>query len=372
MSISEVDFLEQKETDVEVNDTLQLENSEEEVTAPKQVEESNGTDEIVESQLSAQTAEEVDPDLGTIPQEAPEKIAEVETPNETVNNSLLAVSENEVQQVEEPAGVSDKNTIEEDSSEEKVEDNQALAKDKPDDSARELSIVDSKNVVKVKNHSKRKKERGESQESLDDRFHRIIYQLGISPTYNEPMVIGVASSVRGEGRTTVTMALANAIIQLVPVRVVIVETDLGNPTLAQDLGLQNQGLSELIQGEAELDDIIQPTSQPDLFAVTAGNCQNQPLKTLRNENLTNLIGTLRQQFGVVLLDLPPMSATGEATRAISQTDFVLMLVQAGSTPAKLVKKSLELVPEEKLLGVILNRTKSANGLFGLIARVFRR
>lgn len=219
---------------------------------------------------------------------------------------------------------------------------------------------------------KAKKEDGYSAEQLDDRFHRIIYQLGLNPTYEIPVVLGVTSAVRGEGRTTVAMGLAKAVTQLMPVRVVVVETDLENPALAQDLNLQSHGLSEFMRGEVEVEEVIQSTNQPDLFVVTAGDAQGQVLKTLRNENLGHLIENLRQQFALVLLDLPPLADTGEVTRAMSQTDFVLMIVQAGSTPGKMVKSSLELVPEDKLIGVVLNRTKPALGIWGVFRRFFRR
>ena len=92
---------------------------------------------------------------------------------------------------------------------------------------------------------------------------------------------------------------------------------------------------------------------------------------LRSERLDKLVKILSQQSAVVVVDLPPMATTGEAARVISQLDRVLMVVEAGKTPAKLVQSALELIPDEKLAGVLLNRTKPAFGFFHRIKGLFR-
>ena len=209
------------------------------------------------------------------------------------------------------------------------------------------------------------------QRRLDFQFHRIIQQLDIKPSLEIPLVIGVTSTLRGEGRTTVALGLAAALAQEIPLPVVLLETDLERPSLADDLTLANRGLCEYLGGELELDDLAQSTDLPGLRVIVAGDCEVAPLKVLRSERLDKLVKILSQQSAVVVVDLPPMATTGEAARVISQLDRVLMVVEAGKTPAKLVQSALELIPDEKLAGVLLNRTKPAFGFFHRIKGLFR-
>lgn len=206
---------------------------------------------------------------------------------------------------------------------------------------------------------------------LDYQFHRIVQQLEVLPSMEAPLLIGITSTLRGEGRTTIAMGLASAISQEIPLPVVLLETDLTNPSLAEDLSIPNRGLSEYLRGELELDDLTQSTALPDMAVIVAGDCKGQALRILRSERLSNLVSILSQQFAAIIVDLPPMSMTGEAARVISQLDRVLMVVEAGSTPNKLVRTALELIPEDKMAGVLLNRTRPAFGFFQWVKRLFR-
>ena len=205
--------------------------------------------------------------------------------------------------------------------------------------------------------------------ALDKQFQRIIQQLKMTPGLEQPLVMGIASAVRGEGRTTVALGMATAIAQMIPLPVVVLEADLEHPTLAKDMNLVNNGLSEFLRGEREWDDAIQPTAKADLMVIAAGDGQSNPMELLRSERLTFLIALLSQHFAAIIVDLPPLSSVGEAARIINQLDQVLMVVEAGSTPAPLVKNYMELVPQEKIAGVILNRTRPAFGLNHWVKRL---
>ena len=207
---------------------------------------------------------------------------------------------------------------------------------------------------------------------LEEYFHQITQRLELTLDPTRPLVLGVASAVRGEGRTTVAMGLAASIAKQLPVKVVLLEADLENPVLAMDLQLPNIGLSEYMRGEIEFQDLFKETTLPDFTVILAGDCKGEVLKTLRNEYFDKIITMLRYRFAVIIVDLPPMAKIGEAIRIINQTDLVLMVVKAGSTPEKQVKAALELVPEEKLIGVVLNRTRPAFGLFSSLGRFFKR
>lgn len=211
-----------------------------------------------------------------------------------------------------------------------------------------------------------------SNSSLTERFHVMFQQLGFTPSLEQPLVLGVTSSVRGEGRSTVALGLASAISMQIPAPVLLVEADIVQPNLAKDLKLENQGLCEYLRDELPLEDAIHPQALSELSIMLAGDANNQPLRTLRSGKLNLLFEELVQEYAVVVVDLPPLAMTAESSRLISQLDHVLMVVQAGATPSRLVKAALDLVPEEKRTGVVLNQVHPPFGPFHWLARLFHK
>jgi len=299
------------------------------------------------------------------------------------------VTNSETQTSEEPENLafSDEPELDSDSNFESSEtyfddEVQEAAETEEETSLAPVSDESDSKVAKAKKEKKTKKEKDSKKKrpplesdydrvKLEHQFHRIIQQLELVPTMGTPLLIGIGSSLRGEGRTTIAMGLASAVAQEIPLPVLLLETDLPHPSLAEDLGLPNMGLSEYIRGEIELNDLTQATALPGLSIIMAGDCNDQALKLLRSERLTELMQILGQQFAAIIVDLPPMFLTGEASRVISHLDRVLMVVEAGSTPKKIVKSALEIIPEEKLIGLLLNRTRPAFGFFQWVKRLFR-
>lgn len=208
--------------------------------------------------------------------------------------------------------------------------------------------------------------------SLTERFHVMFQQLGFIPSLEQPLVIGVTSSVRGEGRTTVALGLATAISMQIPLPVLLVEADVVQPILATDLGSNNQGLCEYLRDELTLEEAIHQEALNELAVMFAGDLNGQALKTLRSNRLEELFAELIEQYAVIVVDLPPLAMTAESSRLISQLDHVLMVVQAGSTPSRLVKAALDLVPEDKRAGVVLNQTRPSFGPFHWLGKLFHK
>jgi Mrp family chromosome partitioning ATPase len=204
--------------------------------------------------------------------------------------------------------------------------------------------------------------------SISERFHLMIQQLGFTPSLEQPVVIGVASSVRGEGRTTVALGLANALSEQTPLPVLLLEADLTQPVLANGLEMTNLGLCEYLRGELP----IHCDTLNDLTIMFAGEVNGEALKTLRSSRLDDLFDELVRQYAVIVVDLPPLAMIAESSRLLNQVDRVLMVTQAGVTPARLVRSAMALIPEEKRSGVVLNRTRPAFGPFHWLSRLFHR
>jgi len=57
----------------------------------------------------------------------------------------------------------------------------------------------------------------------------------------------------------------------------------------------------------------------------------------------------------VFFDVAPVLAGADALAFAPQVDYIILVVQAGSTSIEDVKLALDLLPRKKVLGVVLNR-----------------
>ncbi len=57
----------------------------------------------------------------------------------------------------------------------------------------------------------------------------------------------------------------------------------------------------------------------------------------------------------VFFDVPAILTSADALAFMPYVDHVLMVVSAGSTPLPEIQRALQLIPAEKMLGLVLNK-----------------
>jgi len=240
---------------------------------------------------------------------------------------------------------------------EKVDENVALEPTSTP-SAPETSKAKANKPVKA-NRSKSGGRRKKSELSLQEGvYHRLQQEWRVTPQLGEPLVVGVTSALRGEGRSTVALGIAMAMAQSTPLPVVLVETDMSsNSSLATELGIDKIGFSEYLRGEAALENITHLTGAADLAVILVGDAQGQDLKLLRSDRLTKFFNQLREQYAAIIIDMPPVAMAAQTTRLTTMVDRVVLVAESGATPRNLVKHSLATIPPEKQSGVIMTKSR---------------
>src|SRR4051812_23457839 len=90
---------------------------------------------------------------------------------------------------------------------------------------------------------------------LQECFRRIRTNLQLMDVGATPTVLLVASALPGEGKSTLMVNLGLSLAEAGRT-VTLVEADVGSPTVAAYLGLpREQGLAQVLSGEADLDDV---------------------------------------------------------------------------------------------------------------------
>ena len=156
----------------------------------------------------------------------------------------------------------------------------------------------------------------------------------------------VTSAVPGEGKTTTAVNLAVA-MATAGGRILLVDADLRNPSVARRMDLDGAvGLTTVLLGKADLEDVVQRWGDTDLYVLAAGQIPPNPSELLGSEPMQDLFSKMTQEYDFVLVDSPPVVPVIDAVLIDKLTGGTLMVVASNRTKKRdLVSalKSLETV-----------------------------
>jgi capsular exopolysaccharide synthesis family protein len=171
-------------------------------------------------------------------------------------------------------------------------------------------------------------------------------------------VIAVTSSQPLEGKTTTACNLAMA-LALGGSRVLLIDADMRRPGLHKTMGLQNEtGLSHLLVGQARVREVIQRTSEANLFAITAGRTPPNPSELLASERMSHFIANLANgPFDWVVIDTPPVLAVTDAVIVAQKVSGLVFVIGSEMTRRVHAERALETLQSGRArgIGVVLNR-----------------
>ncbi|WP_326939020.1 polysaccharide biosynthesis tyrosine autokinase [Agreia sp. Leaf210] len=141
----------------------------------------------------------------------------------------------------------------------------------------------------------------------------------------------ITSSIQSEGKSTSAVNLAIALADAGS-RVLLVDADLRRPKIHEYLGLEGAvGLTDLLIGRAEPEDVIQPWGQRDLFVLPAGTIPPNPSELLGSDALLKLISEFNRAFDVVLFDSAPLLPVTDAAILARTVGGTIVVCAAGRT-----------------------------------------
>ena len=149
-------------------------------------------------------------------------------------------------------------------------------------------------------------------------------------------VIGVTSSMRGEGKSLTALNLSYSVAESGK-RVLLIEGDMRLPTLTKQLQLhvtENIGLSDVI-ADAGMRTIpirkytmkTKEDSEVCFSILTSGSVPPNPSELLGSERMKQLLSALRESYDYIVLDLPPVLAVTDALVGSKIVDGVIMVVR---------------------------------------------
>jgi capsular exopolysaccharide synthesis family protein len=171
--------------------------------------------------------------------------------------------------------------------------------------------------------------------------------------------IMVTSPASGEGKSITAANLALTMAQELQRQIVLVDANLRQPSVSALFGLETDGpgLSEVLAGEATLDDALVYLPEYRLTVLAAGAVPQFPTELLGSAAMRRALDTLRARFDRVLLDLPAVLPLADVGTVAPLADGVVMIVRAGATQRPALDEALTALDDTKILGVVLNDVK---------------
>jgi capsular exopolysaccharide synthesis family protein len=181
-------------------------------------------------------------------------------------------------------------------------------------------------------------------------------------------VILVTSPAVGDGKTS-TLANLGVVFARAGERVLLVSGDLRRPKIGEFFGIDELvGLTSILLGEHTLEQALVPVPGVDrLTLLPAGPIPPNPAEVLNGDQVRDIVGRLREQFDLVLIDSPPVLPVTDAAILSQYADATLMLAAAGQTRRADLHRAAEKLDQvgATILGIVLNKvTKQTSREYG--------
>ena len=188
------------------------------------------------------------------------------------------------------------------------------------------------------------------------------------PLNNSGSVIYVTSTVKGEGKTFVSVNLAITLSTLGK-KVILVGADLRNPQLHNTLNLERsdeKGVANyLVDNSLTINDIKAKNLSAEFKfdVVFSGVIPPNPAELMSNGRFEILLKELKQDYDYIIVDTAPTLLVTDTTLITDLANTILYVTRANYTEKKLLKfiSNLKDLNSIKNMGIILNNVGENKG-----------
>jgi capsular exopolysaccharide synthesis family protein len=240
---------------------------------------------------------------------------------------------------------------------------------------REMRFAGFRTADELRNHSERRvlasiplipaKERKSVISFLKDKPNSVISEavrnlrtsILMSNIDHPPQVIMLTSSIPGEGKTTLALALARNMVGLGK-RVLLIEADIRRRVYSEYMDTEKTvALLDLLTEKVQPEDVSPYVEDLGFDILTGTKSDVNAADLFASERFSSLLKNLREHYDYILIDTPPVLAVPDARVIGSLSDANIYVVQWNGTTRTQVRQGLEMLGSVSvdITGLVLNK-----------------
>ncbi|MDX8416433.1 MAG: CpsD/CapB family tyrosine-protein kinase [Absicoccus sp.] len=187
-----------------------------------------------------------------------------------------------------------------------------------------------------------------NQFDLDEIYRNLRANIEFAQLDEHMQVINIVSTFPDEGKTTVARNLAR-IMAAKYQNVLLMDCDLRNPSVHKQLHISNsKGLSNIIS-EFEPNKPIRSydavravkfETGERLSVMTTGHRVPNPSEVLDSRRFGEILNQARKEYGYIIIDCPPMTATSDAVPISNVADGTLFVISSKDTDKRKARAAI--------------------------------
>ena len=193
--------------------------------------------------------------------------------------------------------------------------------------------------------------------SVSEAFRTIRTNIFFASFDTPKRLIGVTSALPEEGKTLLAANLAVSIAHA-DKKVLLIDADMRRPRLHRIFNQRRApGLSNLVMAEdieGAIGDVTRKLPISGLDMICSGDIPHNPSELLGSQKLKSIIDLVSERYDYILFDGPPILSVSDSVVLSNQLDGVIFIINAEKTEKNALKQALESIPDEKMMGLVLN------------------
>ena len=168
----------------------------------------------------------------------------------------------------------------------------------------------------------------------------------------------ITSALPGEGKTLTAINLALTFAKEFKQTALLVDCDLRQQQVHGMMGFPSErGLVDYLMDDCPITELFVWPGVEKLSVISGGKTVRDSCELLGSPGMRDLVQDMKHRYPerYVFFDAPSILSSADAIAFAPLVDFILVVAQAGRTSLEDINRAVELLPPEKVLGLVMNR-----------------
>ncbi len=200
---------------------------------------------------------------------------------------------------------------------------------------------------------------------LSEVFRRMRTRINFMIGEKDIPVIGVTSSMPGEGKTFCAINIAS-VFAISGKKTVLLGFDLRKPGLSKVFSANNsQGLSNYLIGACSIDEMVYQISD-GFDLLPSGDIPPNPAELIASPKCQELLEELKKRYDVIVIDTPPMGLVSDAYTIARWCDTLMFIVRQDYTLKEAFQYTVDTLKNDgiKNVGLVINDVNNNKSRYG--------